>query len=343
MNGRLFILLLVISGCSSAQKAAAPQAPAAASCPDCPEAGKFSVTFENNAPKFYVQGIVNDQPKKFFVDTGAYRSNIAIDDQTRSIPAAGTTQFASFAMKPMTCGWIRIQSFQVVGTSRVNAKGGPILRCDGTPPMDSILGLDYLDGYTVSLKAQTSMPSGVQTTEMRRDADRHLIIPIQLAGHRQWAGFDTGASFTIVDQRLLSKYPEAFQELRGEHEGKPMKIDFPIAFTEGTGNQFMGKLYTTDRLQVGGGQKLPNQLVIVTPFPKEFRKRLTASIILGAASMLSTNWIFDLYRNVWASTPSHPGSTPRFSVSAEQASHQGKLLVLDGNAKLLDQDWKRTK
>ena len=289
------------------------------------------------SPKLWVRATLNGQPKRFLLDTGASRSMLASDEQTKTMPKQGKTKFGGMAWKPKKCDWVKADTFEVAG---VNFTQAPLTRCEEAAKSVNALGVEYLDHMTAFLDFEhggfslhpPGMPEGSHTQKLRRGPDRLIGVPVKIADKSEWAIFDTGCSITTIDQDFVDKHSDAFRPVTGEAEGKT--IQAKIRSYDVTGNAIEGKLYTTRSLQIGG-HWLPEQLVMSSPLSKKLKDRMKSSIILGANSILFGSWILDLKNDVWAMNPIEQKAPKiRIEVNGDHISQQGKTIILQDNAKI---------
>jgi hypothetical protein len=326
----VFLVSLFLAGCAAGPKPG--------SCPDCPAEKQFSTTIENAlAPMLFVRADVNGQPKRFFLDTGAYRSIVLANEQTKKYPAQGKVVLGGMAWKPKECDWVKVDSFEIAGAHFSNA---PLIRCEPDQTNRDTLGVDYINKQVLSLDIenvgfvlQPKMPKNLETFPMRRGVGHLIKIPVEIAGHKKWALFDTGCGITTVDQDFVSKHPGAFKAVTADVDGKDIQVT--TTPYDSTGNTLSGTLYVTDQLKVGS-ITLPSLVVMAAPFQSEFKKTIHASMILGANAILFADWVLDLKNNVWAAKPITPKDSkgPKINSSADQFFQDGGLYTFKGNAKI---------
>lgn len=330
-----FFVVMALAGCASKPSGNTPVSNTKP-CRDCSDENKIVTIFENGLiPTFYIQGHVNGQSEKFFLDTGSARSILLTNANNRTLPAQGTAGFTGFSLEPHSCDWIKVDSFGIGG---IHFSKSPFLRCEKVAHDMNNIGVDYFRHSILTLsfeKAHFSLrdplPKHLATYTLRMNKAGLIMMPVQVGNQSVETVFDTGCGLTVIDEAVIKAHPEDFEPVMADVNGQNKQVEAP--FYDATGKNFPALLYTGKHLKVGDIE-LNNVLMAVAPFSKEQKERIEASMILGANAILAANWYFDFKRKVWGSTaiPVPVEDKNGMQVHADQVVRDDRKLTLTGSA-----------
>lgn len=250
-----------------------------------------------NSTKIEVDIQFDGQIKRFQLDTGAYKSMVAPDEQTRAYPSIGKAKLEGAAGKPVECDLI---SPAMVLIDTLFRADNQFERCDLGEHSFNNLGLDIFEDQILNLDFKKNdlsilniMPESWGSHPLKRLERGHLKMQALIGGLDSDIIFDTGAQLTSVDVQFVNLHPELFKYITDIDNGKDI-----------TGNQVIMKIYELSEIQVGT-VTFKNTTVAAFDFNKKLRDYLgeNTPLIFGTNAMIQANWIFDLKTNKWGVQP----------------------------------------
>jgi hypothetical protein len=330
-------MLAITTGCITATPSANSQ------CPDCPPENHLLLDIASNSTaRFYVRADVNGVPKKFFLDTGAARSAVTVDAETRTLKGLGPLSFGGVGLKPQKCDSVVVGDVAVAG---VHQRNMPMARCGSELAAASdMLGIDAFQNRRVSFdftRAEISLqatPPATGLQKMRRGAFGYIELPVTIGNDVEWAVFDTGCGMTVVDRSIVDRQPQSFKPVTTDVDGQVKPVFW--SFSDSTGQNVEGQLYLAEHLNIGDFA-LNEQLVTVVSFSQKLKDIIHSSLVIGANTMLAANWYFDLKANLWAaSADNNRAAHLRLQIAADEVLRQdAEVIILRGHAKVNSGDF----
>lgn len=251
---------------------------------------------EPEAAEVYVDGAVDGRPTRFLLDTGAGKSCVIHDAYTATLPLAGTHA---------SSGVFAASSEDLVVVPRLEV--GPIVREDftlvrlapGVPRVRNLIGMDVLKDHTchflfdqrrLRLDEDAAPGAGVVPQDLLSDDRHHPYVEVGLGEGRANAVWDTGASLTIVDLRLIWEYPAWFAPLD------------PSIGTDSTGSEMETPMFVMGETTIGGQIFAPLRVAGVDLSFVNRTLAVPMDLVLGHNALRQAHWWFDFPRRQWAIT-----------------------------------------
>lgn len=261
------------------------------------------VKTSKNSFGFYAKAYLNGVPRRFRIDSGASGSSVANDRDTKDLQSSGSKSFSSVGGGATACDQVTVGLLRFSGRE---LKSHPFLRCAGAKEGSEFdtIGLDAFDqsvwafdfassGDGSTFGTLPSMPDRKSAQKMKRGPQRHILLPVQIGGTSDgvagYAAFDTGTAVTAVDSEFVDAHPQFFKAVRSDvtHIG------------DGTNQKVAVSFYNVEAFKVGSVD-FRRQLVTSFRFPKELKRVIQSSVILGTNTMMMAHWTLDLKNNVWS-------------------------------------------
>jgi predicted aspartyl protease len=240
-----------------------------------------------------VDGVVDGRPHVFLLDTGAAVTTLAYDSQTANFVVSGTRRAAGVfgqEEEPM----VTVPQLEIGSIVRHNLPAARLPR--SAAGADSILGLDVLADRCWEFRFEAAFavihpagePLGNELPEpLRMDSKRHPYLHVGVGGVSAEALFDTGASVTLVDERLVRQTPESFRPL-GQSLG-----------TDVVGSSQETATYRMDGLRLGGAVFPPHKVAALDLSDVNARVERPMDMILGYTTLQLADWIIDFPAGRW--------------------------------------------
>lgn len=240
----------------------------------------------------YVEGRLGSRPYRFLLDTGAGRTFLVYDEHSAGFERVdGGGSSGVFAKS--THDVIRVPRLEIGEMVREN-----VMISRGSPDEGrtvSLIGMDVLkdasyhflfDQNRVLVDAEYS----ISTEPLWVDKVYHPYVDVGLGAHQASAVWDTGASMTVVDLRLVEAHPTYFEAV-GHSVG-----------TDSTGQQMETPMYLIRGAVIGGRQFAPHRAAGVDLSHVNTGLERPMDFILGYTTLSQANWLFDFPRLRWAIT-----------------------------------------
>jgi hypothetical protein len=236
----------------------------------------------------------NGQKAECVLDTGSNATVLpgTLYKWSKNLPQAPNQPKDADASNP--CAWVKIDTV-LVSNVLVDLKN--VLRCDHI--YRGLVGVDVLDQriwkFDFSkrfLEQQDSMPSGLPQFELKRHPWGQFYIPMEIAGEKVWALWDTGtAGYGSIDMAFYRQHKKLFKYAR------------TITTVDADGARHSTKLYRLRGIGFVGGKGSTMEFLVEDYSSHwDWLKKDGVTMILGFDSLGGYTWYFDLKSNNWSVT-----------------------------------------
>ena len=243
-----------------------------------------------------VEILLDGQKKTFNLDTGAGRTMVKSDDQTRNFKRMDSVKSQGASGQQTVCNGVSIPAIALGDFVRLSLPGK---QCDSNVGGTNNLGIDFFEGMIISINSKKSQLNlnrkpigGFYYYPMKRfssGANSLLGIPLTIGSQAIYGAFDTGAAMTAVDLKFVQAHPTFF-ELYSRNAG-----GYDV-----NGQVFKAYIYKVKSLRIG--PMILNDIFVSVFDFKDMRDYLgdDSPVIIGNNIILKANWILDLQSNLWA-------------------------------------------
>lgn len=250
---------------------------------------------EPGAAEVYVEGMVNGQPRRFLLDTGAAQSSVQSDAQTGPLPIYGTNH-SSGVFAPMQDDVVLLDAIEL---GPIRRHEFPVTRVQGDPAgRGDLIGMDLLrehcchfrfDQHTLLIDGPLERgPSAWEP--LRFDSRFHPYVEVTCGAETARAVWDSGASLTVADLTFIRQHPALFTE-SGASTG-----------TDASGAQVETAMFAMAAVQLGGVQFPPHRVAAVDLSAVNATLEIPMDLIIGYNLYHQANWLFDFLNRRWAVT-----------------------------------------
>jgi hypothetical protein len=249
---------------------------------------------DSEAAEIFVEGRIGDKSYKFILDTGSARTTIQCDDYTSTFDSI---------KKSSSSGAYGISIDDLITVPYVEL--GPILKknftiarmVENSPDKRNLIGMDLLkdfrchfifDKNSVMINPEEEPKIDAAFQDLFLDKKFHPYINVQLGKLIFKAVWDTGAGITIVDMKVIKKYPDLFQEI-GKSVG-----------TDSTGIKMETPMFTMGETIIGNMEFAPLKVAGVDFSHMTSSIEVPMDLVLGYNALSKANWLFDFPRRKWA-------------------------------------------
>ncbi|MCA9277692.1 MAG: retroviral-like aspartic protease family protein [Phycisphaeraceae bacterium] len=236
----------------------------------------------------YVDGLVNNVPRRFLFDTGCARTTLKHDDFSLQFPSTGEEEsggvFGRARYDIINVGSLIVGPIQQNRAVVSRAKQGELDR--------NLLGMDMLRDYCLRFAFDESR---VELLDTALSASHPLMnttndipcIDVQAKDTRVGAIWDTGASITLVDADFVKDHPNMFK-LIGSDIG-----------TDSSGRQSETPMYLMKPVTIGGHQFDAHKVVSLSLTKLRDAASIPVVFILGYSTLRQARWVLDFPAKRW--------------------------------------------
>lgn len=236
----------------------------------------------------YVDGIVNNSPRRFLLDTGCARTALKHDEFSSGFPSVGKEQsggvFGSAKYDLIEIDSLAVGPLRCASRSISRARPGELDR--------DLLGMDVLRDHRLHFAFDESRVDMLDTAP-----DVHLpllnttstipCIEVHIGGTCVGAVWDTGASITLVDTAFVESHPSVF-DLVGEDTG-----------TDSAGAQQRTPTYMMRSLVIANCPFPPHRVAALSLSRVQSSSDAPIAFILGYSTLRHARWAFDFVGSHW--------------------------------------------
>jgi len=248
--------------------------------------------FDPSGPAYLVkiQMMINGTPRDFLLDTGAQTSVLREDPESLKLPRVGVEDFEGASSRSETCATVEVDKIKL---DSVVIRQMSLIRCARTALGISNLGIDILRDKIFSINYGqrefhffSTAPSG-PWNKLQRNSLGHILLPAKIGQKKFNAMFDTGFSFTTIDEGFVRQHPEFFE---------PDAAGNDVSAIDASGKVIATKSYTVKDFKIGSldfsGQKIRAEI-----FASDLADAMETRFVIGTNMIGLADWIFDLQTN----------------------------------------------
>jgi hypothetical protein len=245
------------------------------------------------AAEILVDGSIGNKDYRFLLDTGAARTTIQFDDYTSTFNSIEKSSYSGAYGK-------NIDDLIIVPYIEL----GPILKknfmiarmIEYNPHKRNLIGMDLLkdfcfhfffDRNKVLVDPEEKVKINGTLDDLFLDNKFHPYISIQLEKLILKSVWDTGAGITIVDMRIIKKYPNLFQEVK------------PSIGTDSTGIKRETPMFIMGKTIINNMEFAPAKVAGVDLSHLTSEIDVPMDLILGYNILSKANWLFDFPNRQW--------------------------------------------
>jgi hypothetical protein len=240
----------------------------------------------------YVDGKIQGEVCRFLLDTGCARTSLNYDEFSSQFEKVATQESSGIFGKTQY-DLIKVASIEFGEIERKNvvlsrAKKGELDR--------KLLGMDMLKDYRLhfsfnyrKVEVNPQLPIKNLTTQeliMNRGSIPH--IKFNFGGSDILAVWDTGASITLADLRLIESNLAMFE-----------KVGIELG-TDSTGSRMKTPIYNMKPIILGGLEFPAHKVGGVNLSHVNINIEVPISFVFGFSTLNKANWLFDFPQKKWA-------------------------------------------
>lgn len=247
-----------------------------------------------DSANWYVDGILEQQPYRFLLDTGATFTTILSDDYLSTFTPIGTRDsagvFSSTKNDLIVLPNLKIGSFSAKDVTIARAPKNKL-------GIKNILGMSFFkdkalhflfDVGEVQILNKNKIPEQLTLFDLFMGENFHPYLDISWQGNTFAKGvWDTGAGVTVFDSKFIKKHPQFFK-LAGNSEG-----------TDSTGAKKETPIYEMKDFVLGGKQFPVTKVVAIDLSVPNSIIKTPMDFILGYPILRKANWFFDFPQRKW--------------------------------------------
>lgn len=263
----------------------------------------FSLQYDDETKQtaqVFVEGLIQDQPSKFLLDTGCAQTSLALNEFTQSLPSTGKRGSSGALGQRADFDLVELSQISVGSLSRNNWQ---VSRAPQGGLDRHLFGMDIMRDYCLEFNFEHNemlvLPkadSKIKIADQMMAMENDLIpfIPVEIATVTGNAVWDTGASITLVASSFVEQHPHLFTKL-GSETG-----------TDSTNTQMETPTYIMSGLKISGREFQPMKVAAIPFSISQDKVENPINIILGYPTLKQANWIFDFPNKKWGIIKTNP-------------------------------------
>jgi hypothetical protein len=260
----------------------------------------FTLTIESDkddpdASDVFVNGLVDNRPYRFMLDTGAAMTSLKADEYLSKIKSVGQKDsagaFAKHREDQILISGIHVGSLFKNNMTVTRSVANLASR-------RNLLGMDFLGSYALHFQYDKGRVDVIDTSDIAARTDlqdlflgerSHPYVDIFWDGLAHAKGvWDTGAGITCFDQAFMKNHSKLFRQV-GTSKG-----------TDSTGTHLETPVYELKGFELGGKRFPSVRVVVIDLSVPNSTIKTPMDFVLGNNVINKANWIFDFPRHKWA-------------------------------------------
>jgi len=238
-----------------------------------------------------VDGTVAGRPYRFWLDTGAARSQLETDEYTATLSQVASESSGGALSGPASQPVVTVTDLAV---GPLRAATLEVIRAGG--PAHNLLGMDVLGRYCCHLRLETraldveTSPSHLADRDLLMSRRGHVHVDLHWPGVTATALVDTGAGATLVNRDFWLAHPELFEQA-GMSVG-----------TDVSGAQAEAPALLMAETVIGGRRFGRHKAFAVDLSGPNSTAEIPMDLILGYPTLRQADWLLDFPARRWALT-----------------------------------------
>lgn len=247
----------------------------------------------------FIEGLIEGQPYRFLLDTGAARSAVVGDSLLINYTSRGSVESSGSFGRSTQEEWISVPGLSI---GPIQRKPFSLVRLPSRDGAKNLLGMDFLRHYALHFCFSDALLIVNPQVELRQDSPfidlyldkgAHPYVDVALNSSQLSAVWDSGAGMTVVDLAVISKHPELFTQV-GESKGM-----------DSTGASQMTPVLEMAKVTIGGCVFESHKVVGVDLSAVNATLDRPMDMILGCNLLQRADWLFDFPNHRWKITAYH--------------------------------------
>jgi predicted aspartyl protease len=242
------------------------------------------------AAEILVDGVIGGRTYRFLFDTGANITRVRNDDYIN--------RFESQSSKDTYGIFSKMKNEQIIvpklALGPIEKIDFQMYRYDKESPAHNIIGMDFLHDHSYFFNfVENNVEVDKQGFDELEFFDLQIgnkvkpYVDVYVEDTKVRAIWDTGAGITVVDSRLVEKYPKSF---------KAFKV---VQGTDSTGSSTETPMYLMESMIIGNKQFPSLKVISIDLSSINAKLEKPMDIILGYNCLNKANWLFDFPNKKW--------------------------------------------